>query len=102
PQHGLALSKAEAEGVDEILRPYLVGIEECTFEPSPEPHRPASYRRRADETGIRLPSCEQALDIVRRHQHVGIRNRNPAMLCCPPSLDAIVELGIVADAVVTD
>jgi len=62
----------------------------------------AAYRRRADEAGIGLPRGEQALDVILRHQHVGIGDHDERMRRGAPPLDAIVELRIDADAVVAD
>ena len=47
-------------------------------------------------------SSGNAGERVGRHQHVGVSQHDPVVTRCFPALDAIVELGIGADAVVAD
>jgi hypothetical protein len=42
------------------------------------------------------------MEIVGRHQDVAVGHDNPGMGGCDPSFDDIVELGIDADAFVSD
>ena len=45
---------------------------------------------------------EQALNVVDRHQHIGIGDNHPIVARRLPSLDDIVEFGVGADPVVAD
>ena len=88
--------------VGEVLRAGLIAVEERAFEIGPQADRAAPLRRRAHEAGIGTPRGEQALDVIARHQHVRIGDGDEGMRRGAPSLDAIVELGIGADAIVAD
>ncbi|ESX28811.1 hypothetical protein X767_00800 [Mesorhizobium sp. LSJC264A00] len=102
PQHALALGKAEAKRLAGILPARLQRVEERAFDLGPEAFRPRADRRRADKPGIGPPGRHQVLDVIPRHQHVGIRQNNPMIARRFPALDAVVELRVAADAVVAD
>ena len=102
PQHRLALGEAGADRIGEILPARLIGVEECAFELGPEAARPAPDRRGADDAGVAAPRGDQALDVVGRHQHIGIRDDDPPMPRRAPAFHHVVEFRIWADAVVAD
>jgi hypothetical protein len=102
PQHALALGETEAERLPGILPARLQRVEESAFDLRPEPVRPRADRRRADKAGVRLPCGHQMLKIVLRHKDVGIGKNDPFVTRRLPTLDAIVEFRIAADAVIAD
>ena len=85
-----------------ILPARLVGVEERAFDLGGEALGARADRRGADDAGVGAPARHQPLDIVARHQHVGIGDDDPVAPRRLPALDDIVELGIGADAIVAD
>ena len=61
-----------------------------------------ALRHRADEAGRRLPGGEQPLDIVARHQHIGIGEDDPSVPRRLPAAHAIVKLRVGAHPLVAD
>jgi len=102
PQHRLALSEAESEGLGRILPARLIGVEERALDVRPERLRPRTDRRRADDAGVGAPARQETLNVVGGHQHVGIGDDHPIVPRRLPALHDIVELGIGADPVVAD
>lgn len=102
PQHRFALCETDADRFRSILPAALRAIEEGAFHIGPEPHRAGTERRRADQPAIRPPGRHHGGYVGFRHQHVRIGENHPFIFGGPPALDAIVQLRIGADAVITD
>ena len=102
PEHALALREAEAEGLADILPARLEGVEEGAFHLGPEAVRARSGRGRADETGVGPPGGQEPLEVVRRHQHVGIGEHDPVVARRLPASHAVVELRVAAHLHVAD
>ena len=94
PQHRLALREAVAGGFARILPARLIGVEEGAFDLGGEGLGPRADRRSADDAGVGAPARQQALDVVARHQHVGIGDDHPVVAGRLPSLDHLLSLGL--------
>src|SRR5262249_45596283 len=90
PQHAFPLSKAEPDRIANVLPPRLMSVEKCAFKLRPQIQWSRADGRRADESRSWSPSREQPLDVVARHQHIAVRDRDPRRGGCPPPLHDIV------------
>ena len=101
-EQGLALRKAEPDGVGGVLPARLIGVEEDAFHLRPESRRMAAHRRGRHHAGVGLPGCEQPLDVVARHQDVAVGHHDPIVGGGAPALEHVVELRVGTDALVAD
>lgn len=100
--HGLALGKAEAGAVGQQLPARLKTVQPGAFQFGSKAGRCRTDRRRADEAGVGAPGRKQAIEIIRRHQHIAVGNDDPVVLGRTPALDEIVHLRIGAEDVLAD
>jgi hypothetical protein len=106
-QHGLlehqvlTLGKAEAKLICKQLPARLVSIEKGALNGGPETSGRISHRWRAHEPTIEIPGIEHFAQVRPRKQHVRINQDDVITLRRPPAFNAIVQLWILADPIVS-